>query len=71
MECRIVHDNKTGLLFDPEDPQGLSAALVRLHRDGDLRQRLAAQGRQWAIREYNWETIARLYLRLIDASEAA
>jgi phosphatidylinositol alpha-1,6-mannosyltransferase len=41
-----VEDGVSGLLIDPEDADGLEEVLVRLLRDGALRDRLARAGRE-------------------------
>jgi glycosyltransferase involved in cell wall biosynthesis len=47
------------LLFDPEDPRAIGAALERLLGDGDERARLAARGRARAA-GFTWERTAQL-----------
>ena len=39
-----------GLMFSPDDPVALASALVRLHREPALRERLARKGRQTVAR---------------------
>ncbi len=51
-----VHDNKTGLLCDPRDPEDLGKKIIRLWRDPDLLRKLGAQARRWA-RELDWERV--------------
>ena len=46
----IIEDNASGILFDPDFPESLDAALLRALRDDDLRARLAA-GAPRRIRE--------------------
>lgn len=42
----LLEDGRSGLLVPPADPDSLAEALVRLARNGELRQRLADAGRQ-------------------------
>ena len=42
---RVVNENDIGLLFDPETPGALAAALGRLVADAELRSRLAGNAR--------------------------
>jgi glycosyltransferase involved in cell wall biosynthesis len=41
----ILTDGKDALLFDPADPAAMTAAILRLCRDPDLRARLGAEGK--------------------------
>lgn len=55
-----------GLLIDPESVDSLSTAMRQLAEDGDLRDRLRAQGPLQAAR-FSWEDVAeRLLQRLIQ-----
>ncbi len=49
-----VQDNYNGLLVDSENIEDLKKALGRLILDGDLRQKLGAQGRLRAVQKFNW-----------------
>jgi phosphatidylinositol alpha-mannosyltransferase len=54
----IISHGQQGLLFRRRDSESLSQALSYLVRNPDLRQRMAATGRQMA-EEYRWEAVAR------------
>jgi glycosyltransferase involved in cell wall biosynthesis len=43
--AEIVHDGETGVLFEPDDPDGLARALRRLGGDADDARRLGVQAR--------------------------
>lgn len=62
----IVQDGTTGILVPAEDPTSLASALIKLYSDTAFRNTLAKQGKEWALREYNWEAIANRYLGLIE-----
>lgn len=62
----VVHE-RTGLLVPPGDPEALAAALRRLIRDPDLRQRLGAQGRQRIAEAFLPEHMVGAYERLYRA----
>ncbi len=49
------------LIFDPEDPAAIAAAVQRLHEDADLRTKLHAAGQAQAAR-YTWEACAAGYV---------
>ncbi|MFA6306419.1 MAG: glycosyltransferase family 4 protein [Patescibacteria group bacterium] len=44
-----------GLLVDPEDTEQIASAIIKLARDPGLRKKLGEQGRERAIKEFNWE----------------
>lgn len=53
----VVHE-RTGLLVPPRDPVTLARALLRLHADPTLGERLGAAARRRAERLYGWSTVA-------------
>ena len=57
----VVGDS--ALLFNPGDPSEMSAALLRLWEDGDLRRDLARRGRS-RVAGQSWEHVARTYRAL-------
>jgi glycosyltransferase involved in cell wall biosynthesis len=68
-----VRAHDIGLLFDPETPGALAAALRRLLADAGLRARLAANARASA-RALSWEAqegeLASLYDRVLARRSA-
>ena len=64
--AEIVQDGRTGLLVASEDAPSLAQALIKLYTDSVLRDTLAKQGKERALREYNWEAIANQYLKLFS-----
>jgi starch synthase len=65
----VVDDGKTGLLGPPGDEDALAAALTELVADRDRATRMGIAGRDRAIRQFSWRTIAeqtaKLYRELI------
>ena len=55
------------MLVDPEDPAAVAAGIVRLLGDDQLRARLGAAGRRAVETYYNWDRVARDFIR-IDAA---
>lgn len=53
----VVH-GETGLLVDPNDPQEVAEAVVRLLMDDSFAERLGARGRQRVVKELNWKVSA-------------
>jgi glycosyltransferase involved in cell wall biosynthesis len=55
----LVEDGVTGMLVPPEHSEALSAALLRLMRDGDLARRMAANGHEFAAQNFSFERLVR------------
>ncbi len=66
--AQVLRDEETALLVAPGDSAALTDALVRLHSDPGLRNRLASAAREEALRRYTWD--ARLRSAL-DGDEAS
>jgi glycosyltransferase involved in cell wall biosynthesis len=60
----IVVEGRTGLLVDPDDPEALADALIKVYTSPKLRESLAKRGRDRAVRSYTWEAIGHQYLDL-------
>jgi glycosyltransferase involved in cell wall biosynthesis len=48
-----IVDEETGMLVPSEDPEALAAAVSRLLDEPDLASRLAARGRESALRDFS------------------
>jgi glycosyltransferase involved in cell wall biosynthesis len=64
----LVEDEVNGLLVEPDDPAALADALVRVHRDRELAERIAAAGRRTVQERFDGDRLAR---RLADLFEEA
>lgn len=60
-----VRDGETGLLYEYGNIDDLTEKMRRLLRDADLRGRLAANARQWAM-TFDWNAAARRTLDLLQ-----
>jgi glycogen(starch) synthase len=65
--AEFVTDGRNGILIQPDDPQALGAAMMRLAGDPALRERLAADGLSTASR-FDWARITDEYLAVYEAS---
>lgn len=54
----VVDDGVSGIVVEPGDPQQLAAAIIRLLRDPELRQRLGRGARHLAETRLCWKSIA-------------
>lgn len=53
----VMTNGVNGVMVPPRDPQAMALGLVRVLADGDLRQRIGAQGRIDA-QQYDWSRVA-------------
>jgi glycosyltransferase involved in cell wall biosynthesis len=68
--CMVARDGETAVLFEPENPKALEAALARAVDDADLRQRIGVAARAAVLREYTWTRNAEDLLRRLDVVDA-
>jgi starch synthase len=54
----VVVEGRTGLLVPPSEPDALAAAVNRVLDDPDLGRRMGRAGRERAIAEFSWRSIA-------------
>jgi len=70
----VVADGVTGLLVPPDDPEALGLALTALVRDPARAAGMGRRGRERAMAEFSWTTIAaqtaRLYAALAPVAAA-
>jgi glycosyltransferase involved in cell wall biosynthesis len=59
----LIRDGITGLLCDPGDPAALAAALDRLRRNPELRNRLGEASRSTVLRDFSWDAAVRRVFR--------
>jgi glycosyltransferase involved in cell wall biosynthesis len=59
---KMIQSGKTGVLLERGDVAGLSAAIVRLLSDSDLRRRLGESARAHAAQHFSAEAMAKNYL---------
>ena len=64
----LVEEGVSGILVEPRDVNGLVEALLNLHRDSELRQRMGAAGRAKVLREFNLEKNAEQLAQLFLAN---
>jgi glycosyltransferase involved in cell wall biosynthesis len=66
----VVTHGSNGLLVAPMDVRALTAALVELRDDRDLRDRLGSEARRRAVDELDWNETAKA-LELVYALAVA
>lgn len=61
-----VIDGLNGLLVDPLNTGQINATIIKLAKNQNLRQRLGEQGRERALKEFNWEKqVNKIYKAII------
>jgi glycosyltransferase involved in cell wall biosynthesis len=58
-----VAREKCGVVFDPDSPQSIAAALRRLYEHPEEAQAMGRRGREGVVREYNWERASETLLQ--------
>ncbi len=61
----VIHE-ETGLLVPPHAPEAIAAAVIRLWREPDLRQRLREQARRLACERFTRQASAQAFSRLFQ-----
>ncbi len=64
----VITANETGLLFPPNDPEALAAALLLLLRDRALAGRLSGAGRESVARRFSMEAAASRFEEIYRAA---
>ena len=55
----IIEKRDMGIVVEPESPQDLASAIVRLLQDPELRKKMGANGRKYVVENRSWELVAR------------
>jgi glycosyltransferase involved in cell wall biosynthesis len=62
----LVRHGENGLLFDWSRPDEMGDGLARLAADPALRRAMGERGREMALSEYSWSSVARKYAELFQ-----
>lgn len=65
----VVDDGVTGLLVPPRNPEAMASALLRLHQDASLRERMGRQGRERVERQFDIRRTVAAYEALYSERE--
>jgi glycosyltransferase involved in cell wall biosynthesis len=66
----LVRDGQNGYLFDLVAPNGLGDAMARLALDTALRNDMGRRGREMALADYSWDSVAQRYAALFTRQAA-
>lgn len=62
-----IIDGYNGILVDPEDEISVKQGIIKLASDAELRKKLGRQGRERAIKEFNWEKQISKLMKIIKS----
>jgi len=62
----IVKHDFNALIVEPEDIDALSNAIIKLLQDKTLAIKLGQNGRDFVLKNFDWETISNQYIKLIS-----
>ena len=63
---RIVEEADGGVFVDPENPQALVEAILKLARNNELRAQMGTSGRRYIINKFSREKTARDYIAVLE-----
>ena len=63
----VVSDGETGKTVQPANPEALARTIVALLDDYHQCAPLASNGRQWALKNFDWPVVADNYCRLLHS----
>jgi colanic acid biosynthesis glycosyl transferase WcaI len=62
---QIIEQSAAGLVIEPENPQALAHAIIRLHEDRCLAERLGQQGRHYILQHLSRQQTAQKYIEVL------
>ena len=55
----LLKQYQTGILVDPEKPEEISNAIIKLYNDNELRRQMAINARENAVKNHSWHSVGR------------
>jgi glycosyltransferase involved in cell wall biosynthesis len=63
---QLIEKAQAGVFIEPENPEALIKALIRLYHDADLRETLGHNGRQYILDHLSREQTAKVYTSVLE-----
>lgn len=58
-DFEVLEEYNAGVLVDPEKPEEVAAAIIKLLKDEKLRDEMGKNGRKYVVENRSWDTVAR------------
>jgi len=55
----ILEEQNAGILVEPENPDDLAKAILKLLKDGKLREEMGRNGREYVVKYHSWANVAK------------
>jgi len=55
----FIEQDKLGILVEPDRPEELAAAIIKLLREPEIRRQMGENGRKYVVENHSWESVAR------------
>ena len=62
----FIKENNAGILVEPENPQSLANAIVKLLKDPELRKQMGENGRKCVVEDHSWESVAKRVAKVCE-----
>ncbi|MCK4225866.1 glycosyltransferase, partial [candidate division WOR-3 bacterium] len=61
----VIEEENIGILVQPDDPEALAQAIIRLIKYSEMRESMGKGGRKVAEEKFTWKMIAKRILELV------
>ena len=55
----FIENQETGILVEPENPEELAKATIKLLKDEKLREKMGNNGRDYVVKNHSWEAVGK------------
>ena len=64
----ILEKQKAGILVEPENPEDLAKAIIKLLEDKKLREEMGGNGREYVVKNHSWENVAKKVAEVCEST---
>jgi len=64
----FIEEQKAGILVEPENPEELAEAIIKLLKDEKLREEMGRNGREYAVKNHSWESVAKKVAEVCESA---